>query len=131
VTIPFYCVIAVFFLIWLPRMFVIRALVTSPGGLDNNNPRDQQAKLEGAARRANAAHNNTIEAFPPFAAAVFIAHLSHANEAWSANLAIAFVVLRCIYIPLYIADKASVRSGVWILGLVATAALMFLGALSH
>ena len=131
VTTPFYCVVAAFALIWVPRIIVVRALVTSPGGLDNNNPRDQQVKLVGYARRANAAHNNSFEAFAPFAAAVVIAHLSHANEAWASNLAIAFVALRCIYIAAYIADKATLRSMIWLLATIAIAALMLLGAVAR
>jgi uncharacterized MAPEG superfamily protein len=119
---------AAFALIWLPRMFVLRAQIKAPGGLDNNNPRDQQAKLDGFGRRANAAHSNSFEAFAPFAAAVIVAHLSHADEHWSSILAIAFVGLRCVYIAAYMGDKASLRSGVWLLGLGATSALMLLGA---
>jgi uncharacterized MAPEG superfamily protein len=128
VTIPFYCVVAAFALIWVPRMLVVRALVSSPGGLDNHNPRDQLPKLEGLGRRANAAHNNSFEAFAPFAAAVLIAHASHANEKWSSILAIVFVALRCLYLAAYLGDQATLRSGIWSLGLGATTALMLLGA---
>jgi uncharacterized MAPEG superfamily protein len=130
VTIPFWCVVAALALIYLPRLLVIRALVKLPGGLDNNNPRDQQAKLEGFGRRANAAHNNSIEAFAPFAAAVIIAHLSHANERWSSILAVAFIALRCLYVAAYLGDQASLRSCIWMGGLGTTAALMLLGAFS-
>lgn len=127
-TTPFYCVVAVFALIWVPRIFVLRAQIMQPGGLDNRYPRDQQTKLEGLGRRANAAHANTFEAFAPFAAAVFIAHLSGADRHWSAILAVAFVVLRCVYVAAYLANWSSLRSAVWLLGLGALSALFLLGA---
>lgn len=128
VTTPFLCVIAAFVLIWVPRIFVLRAQAAEPGGLDNRNPRDQQARLEGLGRRANAAHANSFEAFAPFAVAVVLAHLTHASDRWSSALAIAFVLLRFVYIAAYLGDRPTLRSAVWILGLVATSALMLLGA---
>lgn len=127
-TTPFYCVIAVFALIWVPRIFVLRGQIAQPGGLDNRYPRDQQTKLEGLARRANAAHANTFEAFAPFAAAVIIAHLSGADRRWSAILAVAVVVCRSVYVAAYLGDRSSLRSAVWLLGLAATSVLFVLGA---
>jgi uncharacterized MAPEG superfamily protein len=123
-------VIAVFGLIWVPRVFVLRAQIAQPGGLDNRYPRDQQTRLEGLPRRANAAHSNTFEAFAPFAAAVIIAHLAGANAHWSAILSVAFVVLRCIYVAAYLGDRSSLRSVVWILGLATTWLLFLLGVFS-
>jgi uncharacterized MAPEG superfamily protein len=128
VTTPFYCVAAVFALIWVPRIFVLRAQIAQPGGLDNRYPRDQQTKLVGLGRRANAAHANTFEAFAPFAAAVVIAHLSGASSRWSAILALAFVAFRCVYVAAYLGDVPTLRSAAWLLGLGATTALQLLGA---
>jgi uncharacterized MAPEG superfamily protein len=99
-----------------------------PEGFDNKTPKDQQAKLEGLGRRANAAHNNSFEGFAPFAAAVVIAHLAHADAKWSAIFAIAFVVLRAVYVAAYLSNQSTLRSTVWILGVGATSALMLLGA---
>jgi uncharacterized MAPEG superfamily protein len=125
-TIPFACVFVVFLLIYAPRVAVVVALARLPEGMDNKHPRDQQAKLTGWPRRANAAHNNTIEAFPPFAAAVVVAHLAHADPGWSSILAVSFVIIRMIYPILYVANVDRLRSTVWILGLFATAGLFVL-----
>jgi uncharacterized MAPEG superfamily protein len=38
------------------------------------------------------------------------------------------VLLRCVCIAAYLGDRPSLRSPVWLLGLVATTALMLLGA---
>lgn len=50
-------------LVWVPRLVAARAQSMSAGGYDNNHPRDQQAALVGWGKRANAAHNNTLESF--------------------------------------------------------------------
>src|SRR5262249_31883593 len=79
-------------------------------------PRAQQAKLEGAARRANAAHNNSFEAFAPFAAAVLACEVRGANARWVEILAIAFVVLRTLYILAYVGAKPSTPPSIWRFG---------------
>ena len=52
---------------------VAAAQKATSGTYDNNNPREQQARLEGAGKRALAAHANGYEAIPPFAAGVVAA----------------------------------------------------------
>jgi uncharacterized MAPEG superfamily protein len=96
------------------------------GGYDNHTPRDQQATLTGWGRRALAAHMNSHEAFPSFAAAVIIAHLGGADPVWSSWLALIFIAARLVYVVLYIADLALIRSLVWTVGMVATALLFVL-----
>jgi uncharacterized MAPEG superfamily protein len=119
-TIAFYCVLIAAF---LPILFTGIAKVSGPG-FDNNSVRDFQAKLSGMRQRAHWAHLNSFEAFPPFAAAVVIAHLAHGANHTINLLAIAFVVLRLIYGALYIADLATMRSLVW-LGAVGTWVAMY------
>ncbi|MCA3070847.1 MAG: MAPEG family protein [Rhodocyclaceae bacterium] len=80
---------------------------------DNASPRAQLAAAEGARLRAYWAHLNHFEAFPPFAAAVIIAHLAQARQDWVDILAVAFVVLRVLYAVLYVADRPTARSLVW------------------
>jgi uncharacterized MAPEG superfamily protein len=126
-TIPFICVFVAFVLIWVPKAAAARSQVQLPGGLDNNNPRDQQAKMEGAGRRAQAAHANAFEGFAPFAAAVIIAHLAHASETWSTALAVTHVVARMIYPFLYIGNIATPRTLVWIVSTGATVGLFLIG----
>jgi uncharacterized MAPEG superfamily protein len=122
-TVPFTCVAIAFVLIYVPRIFVAIAQTRQPEGMDNKNPRDQQARLTGWGRRANAAHANTFEAFAPFAAAVLVAHAANADPHWSSILALTFVGARVIYPVLYIANIDKLRTVVWSVGLFATAGL--------
>ena len=90
---------------------------------DNNAPRDWLARQEGAKKRAYAAHLNSFEAFPFFAAAVVIASIAQAPTSIIDGLAVLFIMARIIYIWCYITDKASMRSLVWMVGFGATVAL--------
>lgn len=92
---------------------------------DNHAPRAWLAKQEGAAARANAAQQNSWEALAIFGPAVLSAQLGHAPHALVDGLAIAFVVLRLVYVGLYVADRASLRSIVWTLGLLVSLGLFF------
>lgn len=125
-TIPFVCVLIAYLLIHLTRVPVGRAMSAMPGGYDNRAPRDQQAQLAGWGKRALAAHQNTVEAFPPFAAAVMVAYLGKASLPASAVLSLLFVAARVVYPVLYIADKGTPRSIVWGLGVLATLGLFVL-----
>ena len=80
---------------------------------DNAAPRVQLAAADGARLRAYWAHLNHFEAFPPFAAAVIIAHLAQARQDWVDLLAVAFVALRVLYTVLYVADRPTARSLAW------------------
>eukprot|EP00002_Diphylleia_rotans_P005792 TRINITY_DN1498_c0_g1_i1.p2 TRINITY_DN1498_c0_g1~~TRINITY_DN1498_c0_g1_i1.p2 ORF type:complete len:192 (+),score=36.08 TRINITY_DN1498_c0_g1_i1:71-646(+) len=94
-------------------------------GLDNSNPRGQQEQLTGWGKRAVAAHQNTIEAFPVFAAGVIIA-TPYANILIVSRLCIMFLASRIVYPVLYLADLASLRSLVWSVGFLSSMALLFL-----
>jgi uncharacterized MAPEG superfamily protein len=95
---------------------------------DNNNPRDWLARQDGAKKRAHAAHLNSFEAFPFFAAAVIIATTAKAPANWVDALAILFIAARIAYIWCYVRDQASMRSIVWMIGLGACVALFFVAA---
>ncbi|WP_437322854.1 MAPEG family protein [Sorangium sp. So ce381] len=125
-TIPMTCVFISLLLIYVARLFVAKAQSQQPEGLDNHNPRDQQAKLTGVGRRALAAHQNAFEGFAPFAAGVFTAHLAGADARWSAILAVTHVAARVLYLVMYLADKASARTAVWIISFAATVGLFLL-----
>jgi uncharacterized MAPEG superfamily protein len=86
------------------------ALAKSAGGIDNRAPRPSLESLSGWRQRADWAHRNHFEAFPAFAAAVFVAELSHAPQTRIDQLAGIFVLLRVIYTALYVADQATLRS---------------------
>ncbi|MCP4895630.1 MAG: MAPEG family protein [bacterium] len=122
-TIPFVCVFVAFLLCMATKLPVALAMYRKPGGYDNRHPRDQQSGLEGWGRRAVAAHLNSFEAFPGFAAAVVIAHLASADPVWSSWFAVVFVTSRIAYISFYLANSHVLRSLVWSLGWGATVLL--------
>ena len=125
-TIAAWCLLAVFLLIYLPRFAAIRGAIAQEGDYDIINPRAQEARLEGRAARAQAAHLNAVECFAPFAAAVWVAHAFDADPALRDGLAVAFVVARVVYIPAYLNDWGYGRTGVWAVGWFATIALFIL-----
>ena len=97
------------------------------GGFDNNNPRAWLSRQTGASARANAAQANTFEALPFFIGAVVIAHQLGASQTPLDVLAVLFVVLRAIFIFLYVADRAAARSVVWGVAFFVNIAILFLG----
>lgn len=126
--VPFVALAWVYLLIYLPRFGpVAAAMKQAPGGYNNSDPRLAQQQLEGAARRALNAHNNGFEAFAPFAAAL-LAAMWRAPERFDvvAYLAIGFAVLRTVYVFAYLANKASLRSAMWSLGMFSTCALFII-----
>ena len=97
------------------------------GGYDNNNPRAWLASQTDWRARANGAQANSFEAFPFFAAAVIIAHQLHAAQAPLDALAFLFVVLRLVYIMMYVAGSAMIRSAIWSLALAVSIGILFIG----
>lgn len=95
---------------------------------NNRTPREWQSRLTGMPARAHAAHLNSFEAFPLFAAAVIIAQQLAAPQGTVDMLAIAFVVLRVLYGVLYLADQHTLRSLVWVGALACTVAIFVVAA---
>ena len=85
-------------------------------GYDNHNPRNWLKSQTGWRARADAAQNNSLEAFPFFAAAVLASLQAGVAPDTVAQLAVAFVLLRLAYIACYLSDRASLRSLVWMAG---------------
>ena len=98
------------------------------GGYDNRSPRAWLSQLQGWPARANAAQQNSWEAFAVFAAGVFSAHLAHAPQLRVDQLAVAFIVVRLLYIVCYLGNVATLRSLVWTAGLALSIALFAAGA---
>ncbi|MBL8605332.1 MAG: MAPEG family protein [Myxococcales bacterium] len=117
------CVAVMWLLNLAPRLVVSKEMARLPGGYNNNDPRGQQAMLEGRGKRALAAHQNTLENFPPFAAAVALAHIAHAAPGVVAALSVAYVLVRGAYIVFYLDDKAPARSSMYALGLLLVVAI--------
>ena len=95
------------------------------GGFDNNQPREWLARLAGWQARANAAQANSWEALPLFIAGLFVAHQHQAAQATVDALALGFIAARLAYVGLYVADRASLRSLLWMTGAALCAALFF------
>lgn len=99
----------------------------SEGGYDNHDPRRWLEQQSAWRARANNAQANTFEALPFFFAAVITAHLMQAPQGWVDGLAVAFVVLRLAYVAAYLADRAIIRSLVWVGAWAVNAALLLSG----
>lgn len=96
----------------------------SQGGFDNHEPRAWLARLTDWHARANAAQANSFEALPLFIGAVIIAHQLAAPQTRLDILAVLFVTLRIIYIAMYVAGLATVRSAIWAAALLANIAIL-------
>jgi uncharacterized MAPEG superfamily protein len=83
--------------------------------------------LSGVPLRAHAAHLNSFEAFPLFAVAVIVAQFDGADQGRVDALAVGFIGLRLLYGILYLADKATLRSVVWLAAMVCVVAIFFSG----
>lgn len=94
-------------------------------GFDNREPRAWLATLSGWPARANAAQANSFEALPLFIAGVLAAQQMQAPQATVDALALGFVAARLAYIGLYIGNYASLRSLVWLIGVICSVALFF------
>lgn len=97
------------------------------GGYDNASPRVWLARQKDWRARANAAQANSFEALPLFLAAVIIAHQLGAHQGRLDILAFLFVVLRILYIMMYVADMAKTRSAVWATALLLNIWILFTG----
>ena len=100
----------------MPYLWTTVAKIAGPR-YDNRNVREWQSRLTGMAQRAHAAHLNSFEAFPFFAAATLAAIVARADMAHVSMLSIAFVVARLLYGVAYVANLAALRSLIWFIGL--------------
>lgn len=96
------------------------------GGYDNRRPREFLEKLEGRPKRAYHAQLNAFEAFPFFAAAVIIAHLTPMPQ-WQITLfSVLFIIFRIAHGVLYILDMPLYRSLAWFGGILCVLTLFLL-----
>ncbi|ADJ65114.1 hypothetical protein G5B88_18395 [Herbaspirillum seropedicae] len=95
---------------------------------DNAEPRAWLDKQTGVRRRADYAHRNHFEAFPFFAAAVLVAQQVGAPQGQIDIAALVFIAARILYTALYLSDKPSARSAVWIIGYLSVIALFVIAA---
>ena len=123
-TTAYWCVLAA------ALMPYVAVSIAKSGGerFDNSNPRLWLERQQGFRARANAAQANSFEAFPFFAAAVIVAHLTQAPQDRIDTLAVMFVLARAAFIVFYVADWHWPRSIVWTIGVVATITIFVSGA---
>jgi uncharacterized MAPEG superfamily protein len=123
-TTAYWCVLAA------ALMPYVAVSIAKSGGerFDNSNPRLWLERQQGFRARANAAQANSFEAFPFFAAAVIVAHLTQAPQDRIDTLAVMFVLARAAFIVFYVADWHWARSIVWTIGVVATITIFVSGA---
>lgn len=114
-TLPFWCLFAAALLVVLSKV-PMTVVGQRQEAYDNHHPRLQQARLSGIGHRAWAAHQNMIEAFPLFAAAVLVSHLGSGQTQAAALLSVAFILLRLCYQLFYLIDWDRARSMSWGLG---------------
>ncbi|QJQ02616.1 membrane protein [Herbaspirillum rubrisubalbicans] len=95
---------------------------------DNAEPRAWLDQQTGLRRRADYAHRNHFEAFPFFAAAVLVAQQVGAPQEQIDIAALVFIAARILYTVLYLTDKPSARSAVWIVGYLSVIALFVIAA---
>ena len=92
---------------------------------DNSRPRDPEFYKSGIASRALGAHLNGIETFPFFAVAILLAEFRHAPQHWIDALAVAFLVVRLLFVAAYLGNWPTTRTLLWNLGFALNSAIFF------
>jgi uncharacterized MAPEG superfamily protein len=123
-TIAYWCVLVA---AALPYVCAYIAKAGAFGPRDNITPREWAAKQSGWRARANAAQANSFEGLPFFIGAVVIAHQLGAQQGRIDVLAVAFIVLRLVFIALYLRGANAARSAAWVLAFVINIAIVFAG----
>ena len=95
---------------------------------DNARPRDPNFYGDPIAARALGAHQNGIEAFPFFAAAVLLAEFRIAPQRLIDELAILFLIVRIAYVFTYLGNRPTLRSILWSIGFAINIAIFFMPA---
>lgn len=97
------------------------------GGYDNANPRAWLARQTDWRARAHAAQANSFESLPFFIGAVVIAHQLGAPQARLDVLAFLYIVLRLVFIMMYVAGLPTARSISWALAFAVNLGILFVG----
>ncbi|MBW9336240.1 hypothetical protein FEE59_22235 [Herbaspirillum sp. RU 5E] len=123
-TLSYWCIL----IAGLMPVFTIAVAKYGRRDFDNAEPRAWLDKQTGVRRRADYAHRNHFEAFPFFAAAVLVAQQVGAPQGQIDIAALVFIVARILYTVLYLTDKPSPRSAVWLVGYLSVIALFVIAA---
>src|ERR1700684_827913 len=98
---------------------------------DNSKPREPAFYDDPLRARALGAHQNGIESFPSFAAAVLLAAFRAAPQNMINELAVLFLIVRIAYVFAYLGDRPRLRSILWNIGFAINIAIFFLPALRN
>jgi uncharacterized MAPEG superfamily protein len=93
---------------------------------DNARPRDPAFYDDAIRARALGAHQNGIETFPFFAAAVLLAEFRNSPQNLINELAVLFLIVRIAYVLTYIGNRPTLRSILWNIGFLINTAIFFL-----
>lgn len=96
---------------------------------DNSKPRNPAFYQDAIRARALGAHQNGIEAFPFFAAAVLLAEFRAAPQNLINELAVLFLIVRIAYVFTYLGNRPTLRSILWSIGFAINIAIFFLPAI--
>jgi uncharacterized MAPEG superfamily protein len=86
---------------------------------DNNQPRVWMAEQDDWRARANAAQQNSFEAFPFFAGGVLLALVTGTDHSQIAQTCWVFIAARILYIYCYVSNQSTLRTIVWLVGYIA------------
>ncbi|MDJ0717741.1 MAG: MAPEG family protein [Prochloraceae cyanobacterium] len=123
-----YSIVVATVLIYLP--FLVVAYGRFQIGYDPSAPRANFEKLPPYAQRATWAHQNTLEAFPIYAAAALMAYGTGVDSTLAVGAAIGFTIARLFYSVFYIANIAIGRSLMFGIGSVSSFTLFVLSLLT-
>ena len=96
---------------------------------DNARPREPGFYSDPIRARALGAHQNGIEAFPFFAAAVLLAEFRLCPQRFVDELAVLFLIVRIAYVFTYLGNRPTLRSILWSLGFAINVAIFFMPAM--
>jgi uncharacterized MAPEG superfamily protein len=116
----------VFGTLMLYLLTIAAAKWTAFGRFDNARPRAPDFYQDPIRARVLGAHQNGIEAFPFFAAAVLLAEFRSAPQNLINELAVLFVIVRVAYVLTYVGNRPRLRSILWNLGFTINVAIFFL-----
>lgn len=119
-----YCLLSAILIPYLVKMPLGYAM-NKLGGYDNQNPRAQQARLEGFGARCLAAHQNGFESLIVFSVAIAVALATAHTGDYIQQLAILHVIARILYSIFYLANLDKLRSLVWGVGIYASFAIIW------
>ena len=104
---------------------VLPAKILGRREFDNARPRDPAFYASGFRARSLAAHQNGLEAFPLFAAAVLLAEMRAVPQGRIDLLAAGFLLARVVYVGCYWGNQPTARSLIWAVGFLLTLAIFF------